>query len=118
MSWATKHTKARTSESESDISDFFQFENQREPPSLANRGRLRSRTKSDILNCTAVHTTACTDARNVTVQIFDMVHLTRAPTFNDYGKMHLVPFVNSQLTASVERVDAVLDTYPENKLKM
>ena len=36
---------------DADMSDFFRFENQREPPSLADRGRLRTGTKSDILKC-------------------------------------------------------------------
>ena len=34
-----------------DIDEFFKHENQREPPSLSDRGKLRSGTKSDILVC-------------------------------------------------------------------
>ncbi len=109
---------------EADMSDFFKFENQREPPSLADRGRLRSGTKSDILKCLGVPTTASPEARNVSVQALDMpavIHMvrpTRAATFIDYVPMHVVPFMKSQLTSSVERVDAVCDTYPDRSLKI
>jgi len=34
-----------------DADDFFKYENQREPPSLSEGGKLRSGTKSDILGC-------------------------------------------------------------------
>ncbi len=45
---------------DADMSDFFRFENQREPPSLADRGGLRTGTKSDILKCLGAPTT-CPD---------------------------------------------------------
>ena len=34
-----------------DMKEFFHFENQREPPSLAQHGSLRSGAKSNILQC-------------------------------------------------------------------
>lgn len=34
-----------------DMSEFFKFENQRDPPSLSDRSFLRAGTKSDILTC-------------------------------------------------------------------
>ena len=34
-----------------DADEFFKYKNQHEPPSLSDRGKLRSRTKSDILGC-------------------------------------------------------------------
>ena len=36
---------------ESNIEDFFRHENAREPPSLAFKGKLRSGTKSQIIEC-------------------------------------------------------------------
>ena len=36
---------------DANMADFFRFENRREPPSLADRGSLRARKKSDILQC-------------------------------------------------------------------
>ena len=109
---------------DADMSDFFQFENQREPPSLADRGSLRYGTKSDILKCIGAPTSTSIAARDVTVLIVDMaavVHMvrpTRAATFSDYVPMHLVPFLEHMMTPSVTRVDAVWDTYPEKSLKM
>lgn len=109
---------------DADMSEFFRFENQREPPSLSDRGMLRSGTKSHILKCLGAPTSASAGARHVTVQVLDMaavVHMvcpSRSATFRDYVPMHLIPFLNSQLTTSVERVDAVWDTYPEKSLKL
>ena len=34
-----------------DIDDFFMYKNQREPPSLSNRGKLLSGTKSALIQC-------------------------------------------------------------------
>ena len=42
---------------------------------------------------------------------------TSAHTFRDYVSQHLVPFVESQVTPTVTRVDAVWVTYPEDNLK-
>ena len=106
------------------MSDFFRFENQCEPPSLADLGSLRSGTKSDILKCLGVPTTACTAARDVTVMVLDMpavVHMvcpSHAATFDDYVIMHLVLFLKGLLTPSVSRVDAVWEVYPDKSLKM
>ena len=36
--------------SNADIMDIFRYENQKEPPSLADRGMMRSGAKSDILS--------------------------------------------------------------------
>jgi len=49
--------------------------------------------------------------------VVHMVWHTSAHTFRDYVSQHLVPFVESQVTATVTRVDAVWDTYPEDNLK-
>ena len=46
-----------------------------------------------------------------------IVHLTLAHTFNDYVSQHLVPFLESQVTPVVTRVDAIWDTYPEDNDK-
>ncbi len=36
---------------DADIEEFFNHENQHDPPSLSDQGKLRSGTKSDILSC-------------------------------------------------------------------
>ena len=57
---------------DSDMAEFFKFENQREPPALSDRSSLRAGTKSDILKC--INATAGRDnsAKQVTVQVVDM----------------------------------------------
>ena len=46
-----------------------------------------------------------------------MVRPTRAVTFAEYVSLNIVPFLKNQLTSTVERVDAIWDTYPEKNLK-
>jgi len=58
-----------------------------------------------------------------TLVVLDMavvVHIfwpTLTHTFRDYVSQHLVPFVKSQITPTVTRVDAIWDTYPEENHK-
>ena len=84
---------------------------------------LRQGNKSDILKCIEAPTTSCADAQKSTVHVLDMaalIHMVRpvrAATFNDYIHLHLVPHLKSQITPSVQRIDAVWDTYPEHSLK-
>ena len=109
---------------DADMADFFRYENQREPPALADHGMLRTGTKSDILKCLEDPTAPSVHAHDVTVKVVDMaavVHMvrpTRAPTFSDYVPMHLAPYLKSLLGPTVQRLDAVWDTYPEWNLKM
>ena len=49
--------------------------------------------------------------------IIHMVPPTRALTFKEYVPMHIMPFLKAQLTTTVQRIDAVWDTYPEQNLK-
>ena len=77
-----------------------------------------------VLNCLGVPAAACTAASDVTVLALDrsaVVHMVRpayAATFTDYVPIHLVPFLRSQLTPSVKRVDDVWDVYLEKSLRM
>ena len=58
-----------------------------------------------------------------TVVVLDMavvVHMVRptsAKTFADYATRHIVPFLEYQITPTVERIDAIWDNYPEGNLK-
>ena len=105
---------------EADMVDFFKYENQREPPSLSDRGLLRAGNKSDILTCIKAPTARVCTARQVSVMFFDMaaiIHMvrpTRAVTFAEYVSLNVVPFLENQLTSTVKRVDAIWDTYPES----
>ena len=106
-----------------DMAEFFQHENQSGPPSLSNQGSLRSGNKSDILECLKALSGRSPAAKAATVVVLDMaavVHMVRptsAHTFLGYASEHLLPFVQSQVTPTVTRVDAVWDTNPDENLK-
>lgn len=108
---------------DANMEDFFKFENQREPPSLSDRGMLRSGTKSDILQCIKAPMNKVNDAKQVEVIVFDMaavVHMIRptaAKTFSEYVRLHIIPYMESQVTTNTERIDAIWDNYPEDSLK-
>ena len=108
---------------DADMLEFFKFENQREPPALSDRSSLRAGTKSDILKCIHTPTGHAIPATQATVQVVDMaaiihmVPLTRALTFNEYVPLHIVPFLKAQMTTTVQRIDAVWDSYTEQNLK-
>ena len=103
---------------------FFRYENQREPPALADHVMLRTGSKSDIFKCLEIPTAPSVHAHDVTVKVVDMaafVHMvrpTRAATFSDYIPMHLAPHPKSLLGPKVLWLDAVWDTYLELNLKM
>ena len=106
------------------MADFFRFENQREPPSLADRGSLRAGKKPDILQCLGATTGRVDAAQQATVVVLDtatiihMVRPIRAKTFSEYVTFQIVPFLESQVTNDTQRMDAVWDTYqPEDNLK-
>ena len=109
---------------DANMADFFRFENQREPPSLADRGSLRAGKKSDILQCLGATTGRVAAAQQATVVVLDMaaiIHMvrpTRAKTFSEYVTFQIVPFLESQVTNDTQRMDAVWDSYPpEDNLK-
>ena len=110
---------------DTEMQDFFKHENQREPPSLSDQGKLRSGTKSDVLACLPgmPGPGRSPATMNASVVVFDMaavIHMikpTRASVFGEYTQMQLLPFMHSQMTDSTTRVDAVWDTYEETSLK-
>ena len=109
---------------DANMADFFRFENQREPPSLADRGSLRAGKKSDIIQCLGATTGRVAAAHGATVVVLDiaviihMVRPTRAKPFSEYVTFQIVPFLESQVTNDTQRMDAVWDSYPpEDNLK-
>ncbi|KAL8588046.1 hypothetical protein ACOMHN_061212 [Nucella lapillus] len=110
---------------EEDIADFFRHENSREPPALSEGGKLRSGTKSEILDCLPGMPLPGRNvaAKQASVLIFDMavvIHMIRpqrATVFGDYTQLQLLPYLLSHVTNSTTRLDAVWDTYPEGSLK-
>ena len=98
---------------DADMEDFFRFENQKEPPSLADRGSLRFGTKSDILQCINAPTGRSAAAKQATVVVLDMaavIHMVRpttAKTFSEYVSLHIVPFLEAQMKSRAQCIDAV-----------
>ena len=90
---------------------------------MADHGSLRSGSKSDILECIKAPEGRADPAKITTVVVLDMaavVHMVRptsAKTFVEYVKQHMMPFLESQLTPTVSRVDAIWDNYPDANLK-
>ena len=77
---------------DADIEDFFKHENQREPPSLSDRGKLRSGTKSDILGCIPgmPGPSRSPAAREASVVVLDMaavIHVIKPQRANLFGDL-------------------------------
>ena len=108
---------------DADIMDFFRYENQKEPPSLADRGMMRSGAKSDILSCLNAPTCHSSAIKEATVMIFDMaavinmIRPTLAKNFREYVSLHIIPYFKSKMSDNTQRLDAVWDTYPDDNLK-
>lgn len=104
--------------------EFFPYENQREPPSIADWCSLRSGKKSDILQSFSAPEGSAAAAKHATVTVLDMatvthmVHPTNAKTFSKYVTLNILPFLESQMNAYTQHFDAVWANYPEeNDLK-
>jgi len=110
---------------QADIDDFFRHENQREPPSLSYQGKLISGTKSALLACLPgmPDPGRSQASKEASVLVLDMaaviriVKPLRATVFGEYTHMHLLPFLESQMTCNTMRVDAVWDRYQDASLK-
>ena len=50
--------------------------------------------------------------------VIHMVKPNRAQMFGEYKHMHLLPFLESQMTNNTTRLDAVCDTYQDESLKL
>ena len=88
---------------DADMTDFFRFENQREPLSLADRGLLRTAKKSDRFSqishsCCTGHGSCCS---------YGDAYISKDIKFADYATRHIVPFLEYQITPTVERIDAI-----------
>ena len=109
---------------DSNMDDFFKHENAKEPPALAFKGKLRSGTKSQIVQCLPGWPFSRNNAldKEATVVIFDMpaiVHMikpNRASSFAEYVDLQLLPYIESEMKEA-SRIDAVWDQYKECSLK-
>ena len=104
-----------------DLDNFFKYENQKEPPSLSDQGKLRSGTKSDVLQCLTIP--KLTPPDDVTVNMLDgpaVVHMVRpafGTNYQQYVVRHFMPFITNSLTNSKSRLDIIWDIYPDHNLK-
>ena len=109
---------------ELDAQEFFSFENQREPPSLSDKGLMRSGKKSDILKCMNVPNSRSENTKNATVSLYDMpgvVHAvapSNASTFKDYISLNLQPYVKAQVHENLQEMRLLWDEYPDDSLKI
>ena len=123
MTLITKLFLSLQSLPDAQMKKFFRFENQWEPPCLADRRSFQSGTKSDILECIKTPICQAVPAKLATVVVLDMaavVHMvrpTKATTFTEYVTKHMMPYLESQITPTVARIDTIWDNYPEDSLK-
>ena len=88
------------------IDAFFKHKNQRKPPSLSDRGKLRRGTRSDIIACLPGMPAPgrFKTVKEATVVILDMaavIHIIKpqhARIFGDYTQMQLLPYMQSHMT--------------------
>ena len=91
--------------------DFFRFENQREPPNLADRGSLRSGTKSRFLQCLDDLSGRAAAAKQAAAVVLDMaavIHMvspTTAKTFSEYVPLYIVLFLKAQMKQHTDLQD-------------
>ena len=90
-----------------DIDYFFRHQNHRDPPSLCDRGKVMSGTKSALLGCLPGMPDPWRSpaAKEASVIVLDMSAIIRivkpqhATVFGEYTHMHLLPFLESQMTS-------------------
>ena len=90
-----------------DIDYFFRHENKRGPPSPCDRGKLMSGTKSDLLGCLPGmpdpgRSPAAKEASVIVLDMSAIIHNVKpqcATVFGEYTHMHLLPFLESQMTS-------------------
>ena len=95
---------------------FFGHENHPYPPSLFDRGKLRSTKKSDLLSTLAQETESSEHFTSFDVKVLDgaaIVHLlptTNITTFDEYASDVFISYIKKQLDTSTH-VDVVWDAY-------
>ena len=89
MTLVTQLFLSLKSRPDADMSDFFRFENQREPPSRVDRGSPRSGTKSHILQCLNAPSGRAAAAKQATVVVLNMaavIHMVRPTTAKAFSE--------------------------------
>ena len=97
------------------------YENQREPPSLSDKVKLRSGKKSDIIQCLTIPKVTSPDDIAVIVldapAVVNMIRPTKATDFQQYVDHYFIPYISSFICESTSRVDIIWDTYPDYNIE-
>ena len=103
-----------------DLDNFFKYENQPWPPSLAQAGNLHAEQKADLIKCVEPINNAKPPVLDVIILdgavVVQMLSTGTMHTFEEYAQVVFLPYVLKQID-SVERVDVVWDAYKEDSLK-
>lgn len=105
---------------ESEQEDFFQHEIVPEPPALSKNGQLYHGTKSAMMDCLpkipqpGKNPLRCR-ATMVALDMAGVVHMikpgTKTKNFKDYAHLNLIPFLKTQLSSIVVRLDSIWESY-------
>ena len=108
------------SDPSANMADFFRFENQREPPILADRESLRSGKKADILQCLCATTGRVAAAQQATVVVLTSrqsstcaAHTSKCVQWiRNLPNRAISVIPTSQEVNDTQRMEAVWDSYP------
>ena len=88
-----------------DLDELFKYASQREPPSLSDKGKLRSGKESDIVQCLTIPNVTTPDMPNdITVIVLDapavvrIIRRTKAADFQLCVDYHFIPYIASIIT--------------------
>ncbi len=105
-----------------DLEDFFAHENQSSPPAISESGKLRSGTKSDLVQCLMEDVDTEDESPKPRCVILDgavlvqMLRPRNCKTFKEYSISMFLPHLKSWLKKA-QRVDLVWDDYFDYSLK-
>lgn len=104
------------------LDDFFTYENQPWPPSIAQNGKLRGGQKADLVKCLTNEATEILEKPAVDAVILDgavivqMLPVKTSRTFEEYFDTVFAPYILKHLEAA-KRLDLVWDVYRSDSLK-
>ena len=103
-----------------DLDDFFKYENQPWPPSLAQAGKLCVGQKAHLVMYVEPINNAKPPVLDVIIRdgavVIQMLSIGTTRTFEEYAQVVFLPYVLKQLD-SVKRVDVIWDAHKEDSLK-
>ena len=104
------------------LDNFFTYENQPWPPSIAQNGKLRGGQKAELVKCLTNEAAEILEKPSVDAVILNgavivqMLPVKTSRTFEEYFVTVIAPYILKQLEAA-RRVDLVWDDYRSDLLK-